>query len=159
MGLGKTRTIEYFESIVKNFTDIQIIAISGQNESMNKAFYKIVKKFDKADAVKIFEFTDKIPEFMHISDLVISKPGGLTTSEAMASNLPMVIINPIPGQEEENAIFLENNNVGYWVRKHDNIVPILNSILNDENKLNKMKENTKLIGKKKSTENICNILF
>ena len=159
LGLGKTRTIEYFESIVKNFTNIQIIAISGQNDSMNKSFYKISKKFNRTNSIKIFEYTDKIPEFMHISDLAISKPGGLTTSEAMASNLPMIIINPIPGQEEENAIFLENNNVGYWIRKHDNIIPILNNILNDENKLNKMKENTKLIGKIHSTENICNILF
>ena len=158
LGLGKTRTIEYFESIVKNFADLQIIAISGENESMNKSFYKIAKKFNRTDSIKIFEFTDRIPEFMHISDLVISKPGGLTTSEAMASELPMVIINPIPGQEEENAIFLENNNVGYWIRKHDNIIPILNSILNDENKLCTMKKNTKLIGKLKSTENICNIL-
>ena len=51
--------------------------------------------------IKILEYTDKVPELMYISSMVITKPGGLTVTEALASHLPLVIINPIPGQEEE----------------------------------------------------------
>ena len=58
---------------------------------------------------------------MSISDLVVTKPGGLTTSESLASHLPMVIINPIPGQEEENAEFLESKGIAIWLKKHDDI--------------------------------------
>ena len=159
LGLGKTKTIEIFKNVVENFENTQIIAISGENDSMYSAFHEIITSNNRENNIKLFKFTDKIPEIMSISDIVISKPGGLTSSEALASYVPMIIINPIPGQEEENAIFIENNNAGYWLRKHDNIVPVLNSILNDDNKLEIMKKNTKQISKKNSTKNICEILF
>lgn len=159
LGLGKTKTIEIFKNVVKSFENTQIIAISGENDSMYSAFHEIITSNNRENNIKLFKFTDKIPEIMSISDIVISKPGGLTSSEALASYVPMIIINPIPGQEEENAIFIENNNAGYWLRKHDNIVPVLNSILNDDNKLEIMKENTKQISKRNSTKNICEILF
>ena len=159
LGLGKTKTIEIFKNVVKSFENTQIIAISGENDSMYSAFHEIITSNNRENNIKLFKFTDKIPEIMSISDIVISKPGGLTSSEALASYVPMIIINPIPGQEEENAIFIENNNAGYWLRKHDNIVPVLNSILNDDNKLEIMKENTKKISKRNSTKNICEILF
>lgn len=159
LGLGKTKTIEIFKNVVENFESTQIIAISGENDYMYNAFHEIITSNNREDNIRLFKFTDKIPEIMSISDIVISKPGGLTSSEALASYVPMIIINPIPGQEEENAIFIENNNAGYWLRKHDNIVPVLSSILNDNNKLEIMKKNTKQISKKNSTKNICEILF
>ena len=56
---------------------------------------------------------------MSISDLVVTKPGGLTTTESLASGLPIVVINPIPGQEEENATYLEKNKVAIWIKKGD----------------------------------------
>ena len=71
----------------------------------------------------------------------------------------MIIINPIPGQEEENAEFLENNNVGIWIKKEDNINEKLEKILSNSNELNKLKENTKLLSKPNSTENICKIIL
>ena len=74
---------------------------------MKESFNNIVQKYNKENSVKILEYTNQVPELMSISDLVVSKPGGLTTSESLASNLPMIIINPIPGQEEENAEFLK----------------------------------------------------
>ena len=118
-GLGKAKTFEIFETLVKDFNDIQIIAIAGKNEKMKLKFEKIVQENNKQDYVKILDFTNKVPELMAISDLVVSKPGGLTTSESLASNLPMIIINPIPGQEEENAEFLEEKGIGIWIRKND----------------------------------------
>ena len=68
---------------------------------------------------------------MAISDLVITKPGGLTSTEALVSNLPLLAINPIPGQEEENAKFLETNNAAIWLKKTDDINSILNNLLNN----------------------------
>ena len=50
---------------------------------------------------------------MSVSDLVITKPGGLTTTESLASGLPIIVINPMPGQEEGNAKFIENNQTVY----------------------------------------------
>ena len=156
-GLGKTKTIEIFESLIKNFNDLQIVAISGKNLKMKENFNMIVQKYHKENDVTLLEYTNKVPELMSISDLVVSKPGGLTTSESLASNLPMIIINPIPGQEEENAEFLENNGVGIWIRKNDLPDKIFKEILFNPEKIQQMKENTKKLAKKHSTENICQI--
>ena len=159
MGIGKATTLEVLNTLSSNFKEYQIIAVSGQNKDMYENFKKIVKNTDREDSIKVLEFTDKIPELMNISSLVITKPGGLTTTESLASNLPMIIINPIPGQEEENAEFLENNGVGIWIKKNDNIKEKLESILCNSTKLNEMLENTKKLAKPHSTENICKIIL
>lgn len=157
-GLGKSKTFEIFETLVKDFINIQIIAIAGKNEKMKLKFEKIVEENNKQDYVKVLEYTNKIPELMAISDLVVSKPGGLTTSESLASNLPMIIINPIPGQEEENAEFLEEKGIGIWIRKNDSAYEIFKDLFSNPEKLEKMKKNTEILAKKHSTENICNTL-
>lgn len=158
-GLGKAKTFEIFETLVKDFNDIQMIAIAGKNEKMKLKFEKIVQENNKQDYVKILEYTNKVPELMAISDLVVSKPGGLTTSESLASNLPMIIINPIPGQEEENAEFLEEKGVGIWIRKSDSAYEIFNDLFSNSEKLEEMKKNTNILAKKHSTEDICKIIL
>ena len=156
-GLGKTQTVEIFESLIRDFNDLQIIAISGKNPKMKESFNNIVQKYNKENSVKILEYTNQVPELMSISDLVVSKPGGLTTSESLVSNLPMIIINPIPGQEEENAEFLESHGVGIWIRKHVSHDEIFKEIFSTPEKLQQMKENTSKLAKKHSTEDICKI--
>jgi processive 1,2-diacylglycerol beta-glucosyltransferase len=158
-GLGKSKTVEIFKALIENFNNLQIIAISGKNPKMKEHFEEIKKQYNKQNNVKILEYTNMVPEFMSISDLVITKPGGLTTSESLASNLPMIIINPIPGQEEENAKFLENKGIAVWIKKDDNVKNILLNLLCNDEKLNSMKENTKLLAHKTSTNDICKILF
>ena len=157
-GLGKQTTLDIFSCLVKNHPNTQIIAISGKNEYMKSNFEKIVSENSRENDVKIFEYSNQIPEFMSISDLVITKPGGLTVSESMVSHVPMIIINPIPGQEEENAEFLEKNKVAKWLKKDDDIDFTLNILLNDDSILNNMKENTYKIAKPNATHNICEII-
>lgn len=158
-GLGKSKTVEIFENLIKNFNDIQVIAIAGKNEKMKLHFESIVKEFNKEKNVKVLEYTNKVPELMAISDLVVSKPGGLTTSESLASNLPMIIMNPIPGQEEENAEFLEEKGTGIWIKKNDSSYEIFKYLFSNPEKLENMKKNTETLAKKHSTEDICKIIL
>lgn len=158
-GLGKTQTFKVFKSLVESHQDIQTVAISGKNPKMKENFQNLVDILDKKDSVKILEYTDKVPELMSISDLVITKPGGLTTTESLASGLPIVVINPIPGQEEENAEYLEKNKVAIWIRKNDNVEEILNDLFSNPSKMREMKIRARLISKKNSTKDICKILF
>jgi len=58
--------------------------------------------------VHVLGYVTAIPELMALSDLTVSKAGGVTTSEALVAELPMVLVNPIPGQEEENTAFLQS---------------------------------------------------
>lgn len=160
-GLGKTRTVQIFENFVEETKnhDMQIIAISGKNEKMKSAFEEIVNNNNAKENVKIIGFSNEVPKLMSISNLVVTKPGGLTTSEILASNLPMVVINPIPGQEEENAEFLEEKGIAVWIKKTDNSKEVIEKLLSDKNKLENMKENTKILAKPNSTSDICKILF
>lgn len=158
-GLGKSTTTEVLKIFAEDFNDLQIIAIAGRNESMKKKFEDIVNSSSRQDSIKVLDYTNKVPELMSISDLVVTKPGGLTTTESLASNLPIVIINPIPGQEEENASFLENNGVGIWIKKQDDIKERLESILRNPKKLDEMKHHIRELSKPNSTENICKTIL
>ena len=160
-GLGKTRTVDIFKAFVQlaSNTPIQIIGIAGKNEKMKSAFLSVVEEFNSQKNVKILEFTNQVPELMSISDLVVTKPGGMTTTESLASHLPMIIINPIPGQEEENAEFLESNQIAIWIKKNDNVEIIINELFSTPDILEKMKKNTNILAKPHSTQNICEILL
>ena len=158
-GFGKDTTFNVLKSIIENFPTLQVIAIAGRNEKMKERFDNLVEKTNSNSNVKVLEYTNKVPELMSVADLVITKPGGLTTTESLASGLPIIVINPIPGQEEENAEFLEQNQVGIWLKKQDSIQEKLNSILGSPELLKSMKINARLLAKKNSTKDICKILF
>lgn len=159
-GLGREKTIKILESFIRHSNNYyQIVAIAGKNEKMKREFDKLVSDLSAYDIVKVLPYTTKVPELMSISDLVVTKPGGLTTTESLASGLPMVVINPIPGQEEENAEFLESSGVAVWLRNKANYYEIIGNLLNDTEKLHRMKLNTKLLAKKNSTKDICETIF
>lgn len=158
-GFGKDTTFNILKTIIEEFDNLQVVAIAGKNVKMQAKFETLVKETDSEDTVKVLSYTNKVPELMSISDIVISKPGGLTTTESLASGLPIIVINPIPGQEEENAEFLEQNGVGIWLKKNDNIKEKLREILSSTEKIKEMKINARLLSKKNSTADICKILL
>ena len=157
-GLGKDKTVAILRALA-SFQNIQVIAISGKNEKMKEAFTQLVHEYHKEDCIKVLSYTTQVPELMAISDLVITKPGGLTSSESLACGLPMIVINPIPGQEEENALFLEKSGVAVWLKSSDDPTQVLSSILNDESTLKNMHENAIRIAKKDSTKMICELIL
>ena len=116
---------------------------------MKQQFQNIVEKYQKQENVRVLGFTNQVPELMHISEFVVTKPGGLTTSESLACNLPMVIINPLPGQEEENAELLVKNGIAIWIKKDDNPKEIFEKLLANPEKLIIMKKNSNIILKEK----------
>lgn len=158
-GSAQIRTLEIFKVLSTCFNNnFQLVAISAKNEKLQKGYEDIIKE-NSLTNVTVLDYTTKVPELMSIADLVVAKPGGLTTSESLAMNLPMIIINPIAGQEEENAEYLESKGVGIWMKKDDNIKEKLINLLSDKSKLESMKEATKAISNKYSTHDICKILL
>lgn len=158
-GLGKGNTDKILRTLAEQFSDIQVVAISGKNQKIKKEFNNIVLETDSEDSIKVLEYTNMVPQLMTISDLVITKPGGLTVTESLASGLPIIIINPIPGQEEENAEYLEKSQVGIWLKKEDNLQEILEELLKNKINLKNMKIRARLLAKKNSTKDICKILL
>ena len=159
-GLGKDKTVKILKAFIRNISDkYQIVVISGKNEKIQKNFMQIVKEEKVEKDVKVLGYTNKVPELMSISDLIVTKPGGLTITESLASGLPIVAINPIPGQEEENAEFLESIGVATWIRKRQNPEEAVENLFKKEQDLRHMKIKSKLMAKKNSCKNICKIIL
>ena len=91
--------------------------------------------------------------------MLLQNLGGITVSESMAIGTPIIAINPIPGQEEENAEFLERHNLAIWIKKDENIKTAITKSIYNEEKINEIKENIKKYAKPNSARDICNIVL
>jgi len=84
-GFGKDKIFNILKTLIEKFPNLQIIAVSGKNEKIKQQFDELVLKTNSDETVKVLKYTNKVPELMSVSDLVITKPGGLTTTESLAS--------------------------------------------------------------------------
>ncbi len=157
-GLGQSRTIQILKSFTRFSDRYEILAVSGRNKKMYDSFVEL-SNLEGINNLHVVEYTTDVPGLMHIASLVVTKPGGLTSSESLASNLPIIITTPIPGQEEENAEFLVNSGAAIWIKKNDNIDEVIDAILNNETQLDKMRSNIFKIAKPYSTRDICDKLI
>ena len=114
-GCGVGAIDQLAERLLGIDSDFQLIALAGKNAELLERLKELAKRFPR----KLFPqgFTRTIERLMASSDMAISKPGGLTTSECLAMGLPMLVISPIPGQEERNADYLLENGAG--LKAHD----------------------------------------
>ena len=112
-GLGPIKKI--VKSLGKMNMFVQIIVLSGVNKKIVKSLRRYAAKSDKK--ILVFEFVTNVEELMTLADLIVTKPGGMTTAESLTKGLPMVVINPIPGQEMRNTDFLIQQGIG--IRVHD----------------------------------------
>ena len=103
-GFGMGNMEEALERLLALPTQFQLLVVAGKNEKMKTRLEKIARGSSRK--ARVFGFVPNVHDFMEASDLMISKAGGLTTSECLARSLPLVVYSPIPGQEERNADFL-----------------------------------------------------
>lgn len=96
---------------------------------------------------------------MAASDLAITKPGGLTSSECLAMGLPMIIVSPIPGQEERNADFLLEQGVALKACDVNAVAWRVNLLLNKPERLELMRENTRLLGRPDSARKVLDCVL
>ncbi len=87
----------------------QMAALSGRNLKQHAQLMRLRGRL--VHPLTVFSFTDSVDELMAAVDLIVTKPGGLTTAEALVKKLPMVLIDPLPGQEDFNARFLQEHGV------------------------------------------------
>ncbi len=144
-GFGVGPIEKIFTGVLSVERPIQLVAITGRNEKLKDQLAKI--KPPERHKVKVMGFTKEIDELMQAADLVVSKPGGLTTSEVLARGAVMVIVNPIPGQESRNSDYLLESGAAI---KANNIATLgfkLNALLQDAPRLEALRANVRRIGK------------
>lgn len=155
LGLGKSEGI--FSELIKSVYDFQIIAVTGKNEKQKIRFENIASQSSKK--IVVLGYTNKVPELMAASDFVITKPGGLTSTECLAMRKPMIIINPIPGQEEQNSIYFTNNGTALRTYKNEPIEHVLDIAVNNKLRVKQLVEMCKIIGKPNSSKDVaCEII-
>jgi len=100
---GMESSLEAVRALMLMEHAAQIVALCGRNEELLSEVAHLIEESPAHLKFRVLPYTPEMHEWMAIADLFIGKPGGLTISEAMASALPMILLNPIPGQEEINA--------------------------------------------------------
>ena len=135
---------------------VQVVAICGRNEDLLKRLTKSTAraKADENVLIKPVGYTQEMDEFMTAADLVLGKPGGLTTSEGLAKGLAFVIVDPIPGQEERNSDHLLEAGVAIRSNNLPTLAYKLNNLLADKARLEKMKANSKALGRPNAAREI-----
>lgn len=125
------------ERLLKMEGDFQLIALAGRNESMLNALGRLTETYP--GRLLASGFTPHVERLMACADLAITKPGGLTTSECLAMNLPMIVNAPIPGQEERNADFLLEQGVALKAVDEVAVEYRVRALLNDRPRLEAMR--------------------
>ncbi len=136
--------------------DFQIICVCGNNREM-KEEVDTVSKFSTHNILST-GFVDYISDIMDASDCIITKPGGLTTSESLVKGLPMIIVNPIPGQEERNAQFLTNTGCAMVASRTCPIEECVYQLALSESRISVMKLSISEIAKPNSTSDVCSFI-
>lgn len=161
LGLSSSSNIQAILTSLLQATDesYQIIIISGKNQKLYNDFQKTINNTYHKSQIRLIDFTTELPELLPITSFVITKPGGLTITECISTNVPIILINPIPGQEKENAQYIADNKMGIWIKTNKPTSEYFQEIFNDTKLIEEIKENQKKYSHINSTKNICDILI
>jgi processive 1,2-diacylglycerol beta-glucosyltransferase len=142
-GFGVGKIEHLLEALASLETPAQIIAVCGRNEELKRELEKLAAERLNNERVRFFPigFTREMDEYMSAADLIVGKPGGLTTSEALAKGLIFVIVNPIPGQEERNSDHLLEKGCAIKCNNLPVLAYKIDRLVNDKNRLEAMRKN------------------
>lgn len=137
--------------------DFHIYVVCGNNEEAREDVCAL--EGTMRHSMTVVGFVDYISTLMDAADCIVTKPGGLTTSESLAKGLPMVIVNPIPGQEQRNTEFLVNKGAAVWASKSCPIEECLYSLLSSEERLSGMVQCVNALAKPNSSKDVCSFVI
>lgn len=140
---GGPRTLQVVRQCLAIDADFQAVVVCGRNAELRTQVEELVAGSDR---FTVLGFTQEMPALMRISSLFVGKPGGLSSSECMAAGLPMVIVDPIPGQEVRNADFLLEEGAAVRCNYATTIGYKIGQLLADPTRLAAMAANARRIG-------------
>ena len=155
LGLGPMKSV--IRKLNKLPQPFDIIVVTGKNQELQE---QLARKGSKLrHTTKIFGFVDNVHELMEISEMIITKPGGITAAEALVKKLPMIIINPIPGQEAKNSEYLLSQNVAVEASDANDVMLFVDEFLRNPRKLWAMREAAAALGRPRSAEHAACEIF
>lgn len=135
---------------------LQVVVVAGKDEEL----YADLQRVEWHVPAFLYLYVSEMPAFMHAADLLISKAGGLTVTEALASGLPMVLIDVIPGQETGNMQYVVENGAGDWVEQPLQFLEVLAHLLqNDRALLRQRAENARRLGRPLAAYEVAELVW
>jgi processive 1,2-diacylglycerol beta-glucosyltransferase len=128
----------------------QVVAVTGRNQELRRELATL----DRAHPTHILGFSSNMHELMAVADLIITKPGGLTTSEALAMGKPLLILSPIPGQEAANSDFLLERGAAIKANRVEDLSSRVEQLL-DSPKLKAMGRVAAKLGRPSAADAVC----
>ena len=152
--MGYGNILKYISKLDRLEGDFQIISVCGRNNKARRLIDSC--SFDK----KVYNhgYVDNVDIFMDACDIMITKPGGLTSSEALAKKVPMILMNPIPGQEDRNAEFLINNGAAMLTTSTFPVDECVYQLINSPCRLELMKQAANDLAKPYAAKNLGDFL-
>ena len=141
--------------------DFQIIVITGRNKSLKEKLEKNLMSHEQSidKNICVLGFTDKMNDLLSAVDILVSKPGGLTTTESLLKEVPMIVPYFIPGQEEENLDFLSNCGASLRTSNKYTLSIILKVLIDNPDRIEMTKENIRSIKKLNASQDIAKLAF
>lgn len=124
---------------------VAVLAVAGKNAALKEEVERL--PVPRGSVVRAFGFVETIADLMATADVAVTKSGGLTTSECLAMGLPMLVRDPIPGQEERNADFVVESGAGLRAQGPYRLRYRLASLLADPDRLRRMREAARAVGR------------
>ncbi|MCM8761184.1 MAG: glycosyltransferase [Candidatus Omnitrophica bacterium] len=157
--MGGTQGLGPIKSVVRLLDgsplEVEMMIATGTNNSLFE--WLSSRRFRKK--VLVFPYADNVEELMQAANVIITKPGGITTAEALASGLPMLIVNPLPGQEAMNTKFLLKEGVAVKADTPQDVPVLLGELLYNKDKLKAMGEKGRLLSKPDSAVKIAHLVL
>lgn len=149
-GFGMGPVAEILGGLDKTGGEFQTLVVCGRNEELRRE----LAAQDRSHPTRVLGFASNMHELMTVADLIITKPGGLTSSEALALGRPLLILDPIPGQEAANSDFLLEHGAAAKVNRVEDLPFRVEKLLGSK-KLTGMARAAKRLGHVKAAEAVC----
>jgi processive 1,2-diacylglycerol beta-glucosyltransferase len=155
--LGMSPATAVVRQLLQLDRDFQAIIVCGKNEEMLSEIVDLLK--DRPADFRVFGYTKEMSDFMSVASILLSKPGGMTTAEAVACGLPMMILDPIGGQEERNADVLLEAGAAVKCTEVTLVAHKLRRLLDDPERLRQMSRNARSLGRPNAAAEISRIVL
>ncbi len=151
LGLGGIEnTLDELEGMRRPLT---FFVIAGRNQELEQ---RVAERAERSrHQIRVWGYTREVQSLMQASDILITKPGALTMSEAFALGLPMLLHEPIPGPETENAVFAEARGAAVWIHAGESLAAVLEDILQHPARLQAMADAARACGKPDAANKIA----
>jgi processive 1,2-diacylglycerol beta-glucosyltransferase len=134
---GVVKNIKWIAAQLLEQSDIELVIVCGKNEQLYNQLHKLQLRYH--NQLKLFGYMEDVHELYELADIMITKPGGITLSETIATKLPTILYRPVPGQEKENSLYFCKIGASITVRDKESIVTEALHLLQHGDRLSEMR--------------------